>query len=106
MSGSPGALDARSGLEGRRIPRTRLAARLGDALEEGHLILIAGGGCGKTTVLEEAVRATGWPVAWVTCSTVEQAPGALLMRIVDALAKATPGAADALAERLGVGIER
>jgi ATP/maltotriose-dependent transcriptional regulator MalT/DNA-binding SARP family transcriptional activator len=106
MSASPSATDARSAQQGKSIPRDRLVGRLGDALEGGDLILTAGGGCGKTTVLEQAVRATGRPVAWVGCSEVDRAPGALLMRIVGALADAAPGASDALAERLGVGIER
>jgi LuxR family transcriptional regulator, maltose regulon positive regulatory protein len=106
MSGSPGAMEARSASQGRIIPRGRLATTLGDALESGGLIVTAGGGCGKTTVLDQAVSASGRPVAWIGCSEVERAAGALLMRLVGALAEAAPGATDAIAERLAVGIER
>jgi ATP/maltotriose-dependent transcriptional regulator MalT/DNA-binding SARP family transcriptional activator len=102
---SPGAMDARSEASGRSILRSRLAARLTAALDEGSVILTAGGGCGKTTVLDQALREAP-AVAWLNCSPAERAPGTLLLRIVDAIAEATPGASDALAERLNVGVER
>jgi ATP/maltotriose-dependent transcriptional regulator MalT len=38
-----------------RIPRPAVAARLAAALEEGHLLLVAGAGFGKTMALEEAL---------------------------------------------------
>jgi ATP/maltotriose-dependent transcriptional regulator MalT/DNA-binding SARP family transcriptional activator len=106
MTGSsPGAVDARPVAQGRSISRGRIAARVADALEAGSVILTAGGGCGKTTVLDEAMR--GSPaVAWISCSPAERAPGTLMLRIVNAVATAAPGASDALAERLGTGIER
>jgi LuxR family maltose regulon positive regulatory protein len=106
MSGtSPGALDARPVAQGRSIQRSRLATRVKAAIDAGSVILTAGGGCGKTTVLDQALTDTP-AVAWITCSPADRAPGTLLLRIVEAIAAAAPGASDALAERLGVGIER
>jgi ATP/maltotriose-dependent transcriptional regulator MalT len=105
MTRSPGALDERLDQKGREIPRGRLAARAAEALDSGSLILTAGGGCGKTTVLDQALRDAP-AVAWISCSPAERAPGTLLLRIVEAIAGAVPGASDALVERLGVGVGR
>jgi ATP/maltotriose-dependent transcriptional regulator MalT/DNA-binding SARP family transcriptional activator len=87
------------------ISRPRLAGRIGDALESGCVVLTAGGGCGKTTILEQALAESS-PVAWVRCSGTEYAPGALLMRVLDAIAEAVPGAADVRAERLATATEQ
>jgi ATP/maltotriose-dependent transcriptional regulator MalT/DNA-binding SARP family transcriptional activator len=102
---SPGATGARPEASGRSILRSRLAARVRSALDEGSVILTAGGGCGKTTVLDQALREAP-AVAWISCSPADRAPGTLLLRIVDGIAAVAPGASDALAERLGVGTER
>ena len=56
MTKTPGAVDERLDQKGREIPRGRLAARVADALDTGSVILTAGGGCGKTTVLDQALR--------------------------------------------------
>ncbi|MGV1049707.1 MAG: BTAD domain-containing putative transcriptional regulator [Solirubrobacterales bacterium] len=82
------------------ISRSRLAGRVRDALGSGSVLLTAAAGYGKTTVLEQALSQTGRPSAWISCSDAERAPGILLMRILDAIARAAPGASDALAERL------
>jgi ATP/maltotriose-dependent transcriptional regulator MalT/DNA-binding SARP family transcriptional activator len=104
MNTTPGALDERSARVGRTIPRVRLAARIGDALETGSLIVTAGAGYGKTTALEQGL---GERVAvWLSCSQAERAPGTLLMRIVKGVAGAAPGASDAVAERLASGTQR
>ncbi len=89
---------------GRLVARPRLAARVRDALDTGALLLTAGAGCGKTTLLEQALLAA--PTAWVSCSDAERAPGALLARIIDAVATSVPGASDALAERLAAAPDR
>ena len=102
---SPGAVDARSVAQGRSISRNRVAARVANALDAGSVILTAGGGCGKTTVLDQALTESP-AVAWINCSPAERAPGTLLLRVVEAIAAAAPGASDALAERLSTGIER
>jgi ATP/maltotriose-dependent transcriptional regulator MalT/DNA-binding SARP family transcriptional activator len=106
-STSPGALEARpEAAKGSSIPRERLASRLGAALDAGSVVITAGAGSGKTTALDQAVRRAGMPVVWIACSDAERAAGSLLMRIVSGVAEAAPGASDALAERLAVGIER
>jgi DNA-binding SARP family transcriptional activator len=64
------------------------------------VILTAGAGYGKTTILEQALRDQSRPVAWISCSETERAAGTLLMRLLDAIARVAPGASDALAERL------
>ena len=89
---------------GRLVARPRLAARVRDAIDTGALLLTAGAGCGKTTLLEQALLAA--PTAWVSCSDAERAPGALLARIIDAVATSVPGASDALAERLAAAPDR
>jgi DNA-binding SARP family transcriptional activator/tetratricopeptide (TPR) repeat protein len=91
---------------GGRISRTRLARRVRDALELGDVLLTAGAGCGKTTILDQALREAPTRIAWISCSDTERAPGTLLMRILDAIARAAPGASDALAERLAAAPEQ
>jgi DNA-binding SARP family transcriptional activator/tetratricopeptide (TPR) repeat protein len=76
------------------------------ALDSGSLVVTAGAGCGKTTILEESLAGERRSVAWIRCSERERAPGVLLMRIVDAIADAAPGASDVLAERLATAPEQ
>src|SRR3954462_6775488 len=104
MSTPPGALDARSGTEGKGVIRARLVGQLGDALRSGSVLLVAGAGFGKTTLLEQAVIGKA-RVAWVSCTDAERAAGTLFTRIAEALARAAPGTTDALAERLSTGLE-
>ncbi len=103
MRRTPGATDARLESEGRIVRRDRLAARIGGALDAGSVIITAGAGSGKTTILEQALR--GRAVAWVSCSAAERAPGALFMRLISAIADAAPGASDAFTEQLARGAE-
>ncbi len=77
-----------------------MAARLARVLDDGHLLLVAGAGFGKTMALEEALELRGGAVAWVRCAELDRDPGRLLADIVRALAQAVPGAADVLGERL------
>jgi DNA-binding SARP family transcriptional activator len=104
MTTLPGDLDERLEHQGRTITRSRLAARVATALESGSVIITAGAGSGKTTILEQALDAR--TAAWLSCSDGERTPGTLLMRIVQALAGAAPGTTDAMAERLAAGLER
>ena len=83
-----------------RIPRPAVAARLAAALEEGHLLLMAGAGFGKTMALEDALEQRAGEAAWVRCAELDRDPGRLLADVVQALARAAPGAADVLGERL------
>jgi LuxR family transcriptional regulator, maltose regulon positive regulatory protein len=103
MTRTPGAVEARPETMGRTVRRPRLAARIGRALETGSVMITAGAGSGKTTVLEQAME--GRAAAWLSCSEGERAPGTLLMRIVDAVADTAPGASDAVAERVATGVQ-
>lgn len=70
------------------------------------MLLTAGAGYGKTTVLEQALGEAARPAAWIRCSATERAPETLLSRILEAVANAAPGASDALVERLAFPAER
>jgi DNA-binding SARP family transcriptional activator len=83
-----------------RIPRPAVAARLARALDDGHLLLVAGAGFGKTMALEDALALRGGAAAWVRCAELDRDPGRLLADVVRALSSAAPGAADVLGERL------
>ena len=72
------------------IPRERLSERVRAALAEGDVVLTAGAGFGKTTLLEQALAGSTAPVAWISGSEADRNPGLLLMRIVRALALAGP----------------
>jgi ATP/maltotriose-dependent transcriptional regulator MalT len=100
-----GAVDERLDHQGRTIPRPRLAAAIARALDSGNMIITAGAGFGKTTVLEQALAGRKTPVAWVNCSERERGPGILVTAIINAISRVAPGATDAMAERLATGIE-
>lgn len=89
-----------------RVARPRLASRLSAALDAGSVLLTAPAGFGKTTALEEALRERGTPSAWISCTAAERGPGRLLIRLIDALRHAAPGAADVFGERLSLGVEQ
>jgi ATP/maltotriose-dependent transcriptional regulator MalT/DNA-binding SARP family transcriptional activator len=93
-------------VQGGRISRPRLAGRLSDALDAGSVMLTAGAGCGKTTILEQVLSEMPGPAAWVSCSERDRDPGALLIGVVRAIAVAVPGAADTVEERLAAASER
>ena len=50
--------------------------------------------------LEDALAYRGGATAWVRCAELDRDPGRLLADLVHALARAVPGAADVLGERL------
>ncbi|HEY7266560.1 MAG TPA: BTAD domain-containing putative transcriptional regulator [Solirubrobacterales bacterium] len=105
MTRTPGALDERSDRVGRTIARPKLAARINGALQSGNVILTAGAGFGKTTILEQALADRSTPVAWISCTDRERGPGILVNEIIDTISRAVPGTTDAMAERLATGIE-
>lgn len=70
------------------------------AIESGALLVAAGPGFGKTTLLGQVVGKRGRAVAWVECTDADRDPGRLLLDIVGGIKRAMPGAADAFAERL------
>src|SRR4051794_806171 len=82
------------------VTRARLITVVREALEVGGVLLTAGPGYGKTTVLEQALSDGTRRVAWLSCTETERAEGTLLMRILDRVGRVAPGATDALAERL------
>jgi ATP/maltotriose-dependent transcriptional regulator MalT len=57
---------------GDRVSRPRLANRVGEALGVGDVLLIAGAGYGKTSILEESLSGVSSPVAWISCSVTER----------------------------------
>lgn len=83
-----------------QIERAALVERLSTALESGDVLLTAGAGYGKTTALEQALDAFCPNAAWVRCTPDDADPGHLLVRLLDALHRAVPGAVDVLRERL------
>jgi ATP/maltotriose-dependent transcriptional regulator MalT len=89
-----------------RVSRPRLAGRVGDALGVGDVLLIAGAGCGKTLILEEALSGVSNPVAWIRCSVTERETGVLLLRILDEISRVAPGASNALVDGLAAAPEQ
>jgi DNA-binding SARP family transcriptional activator len=86
----------------RILSRPALAARARESIDEGSLLVIAGAGFGKTTLLREAVGEGRLAAAWLSCTPAERDPGALLLRGVGALRAAAPGVAAAFSERLAM----
>jgi len=70
------------------------------------VLLTAGPGYGKTTLLEQALGDQARPVAWIGCSQSERASGRLLTGILDAISAVAPGVSDALAEHLALAPEQ
>ena len=93
-------------VQGGRILRPRLVARMRDALETGSVLLTAGAGCGKTTIVDEVLAEMPGSAAWVSCSERDRDPGALLIDVVRATAAAVPGAAETVEEGLATASER
>jgi DNA-binding SARP family transcriptional activator len=89
-----------------RIARPALAQLLNRALDAGPVLLIAGGGCGKTVALEEALSRRGVTSVWVGCDEGDRDAGRLVRRFADELRHAVPGAVDPFVERLAVAQER
>ena len=83
-----------------RIARPRLVALARRALESGSLLITAGAGYGKTTLLEQALDEGGHPWAWIGCTETDRDSGALLAKLLTSVSAAVPGALGELAERL------
>lgn len=83
------------------IERTGVTGLIIGGLEGGSVLLIAGAGYGKTTALRQALDRSGSAAAWVRCGDAGADAGRLLGLVLDAVARACPGAADAIAEQLG-----
>lgn len=81
-----------------RIPREELVERVRAGLDAGSVLLVAGAGFGKTTILERALE--GRHAVWVSCAESDAHKGHLLSKLMDGLRAAVPGAIDVLAERV------
>src|SRR4051794_15653215 len=82
------------------LPRTRLTARIADALDGGAVLLMAPAGYGKTVALTDALNERDSAAAWVPCTPADRDPGRLLQRLIAALAAAPPGVGEPIGERL------
>lgn len=83
-----------------KVDRPRLSERIRTALDSGSLLLTAGAGFGKTTVLEQALE--DMAAAWVPVTAAERDPGALLLRIAAGISRTVPGAGGMLGEALAL----
>ena len=88
-----------------RIARTALAERVAGALDRGSVLLVAGAGYGKTTLLEDALALRDGPSAWAPLSDREREAGRLLVTLLAALDAELPGVGAPLLERLAAGAE-
>jgi LuxR family maltose regulon positive regulatory protein len=71
------------------VPRRRLLEKIG-AHDEPVVVLAAGPGYGKTTLLGQLQRAQDRPVAWLSLDRTDNDPTVLLSYLVAALALAVP----------------
>jgi ATP/maltotriose-dependent transcriptional regulator MalT/DNA-binding SARP family transcriptional activator len=78
---------------------------LADALEDGHALLLAGAGYGKTMALEEAIELADRRSVWLGCRDVGGEAGPLLVSAVEGLRATLPGLADVVGDRLASGAE-
>ena len=83
------------------VERPALVERVSAALDRGGLVVVAGAGYGKTTLLEDALRARPEPVAWAGVQTGDRDAGRLLVTLLQALDVAVPGVAGAQLEQPG-----
>lgn len=67
------------------LRRTRLESRLLQALETGHVLIVAPPGAGKTTLLSQVAAATGLQVAWYSAGAEESDATVLVHYLARAL---------------------
>ncbi|MET0276145.1 MAG: LuxR family transcriptional regulator, partial [Acidimicrobiia bacterium] len=79
--------------------------RINDASHCRVIALVAGAGCGKTTLLLEAANADPRPVAWVPLTTSDDDPAALLARVAAALDEIEPISSRVRAQLTAPGID-
>jgi ATP/maltotriose-dependent transcriptional regulator MalT/DNA-binding SARP family transcriptional activator len=83
-----------------RIERPRVAGLVADALETGHLLVVADAGYGKTTALEQGLEQLARASAWVRCVAADRDAAQLLLDLIGAVRAAVPGAADVMGEHV------
>jgi DNA-binding SARP family transcriptional activator/ATP/maltotriose-dependent transcriptional regulator MalT len=88
-----------------RIARPALARGIGDALDAGSVLLVAGAGYGKTMALEEAIAYSPRRTVWISCRDAGGEAGRVLMGTVDGLRATVPGLIDVVSERFGASSE-
>src|SRR5262249_20795473 len=88
-----------------RIARPALARRIGDALDAGSALLVAGAGYGKTMALEEAIAYSARRTVWISCRDAGGEAGRVLMGTVDGLRATAPGLIAVVSERFGASSE-
>jgi LuxR family maltose regulon positive regulatory protein len=86
--------------------RRDLVDRVLDGLDRGHVVLEAGAGYGKTTLVAQALRRRSGPVAWLGCRSDNTAPGQFVLELAAAIERAAPGTLARPAEdlRRGTGV--
>lgn len=72
------------------VVRSRLLARLDEALQRKLTLVSAPAGFGKTTLLNEWVAASAHPVAWLSLDEADNDPYRLLMHLIAALQTLMP----------------
>ncbi|MFN8160872.1 MAG: BTAD domain-containing putative transcriptional regulator [Solirubrobacterales bacterium] len=89
-----------------RIARPALAKRVCEGLERGSVMLVAGAGYGKSTVIEEALELTGNPSVWLRCGEASREPARLLSELVERVRSAVPGLGGTVGDALNAPLER
>jgi ATP/maltotriose-dependent transcriptional regulator MalT len=82
------------------VARPSLRGRLTAALDRGSVLIVAGAGYGKTTVLEQTLAGRDRLKAWVSCASFGGDAGLLLLALIERVRRTVPGSVDVLVERL------
>ena len=82
------------------VPRPRLVDRLTEALAGELTVVCAPAGFGKTVVLADWARRSGWPVAWLSLDTADNDPVRFWRHVAAALGSGRAGAAQRLTDLL------
>ena len=83
------------------VPRPRLIARLNEGIRRKLILVKAGAGFGKTTLLSEWASQSTIPVAWVSLEESDNVPARFWRYFVAALQTVHPGISDRVVTALG-----
>jgi len=84
-----------------QVLRPRLTAHLDEGLARGLILVCAPAGYGKTVLLADWARRSGYPVAWLSLDAGDNDPARFWRHAVAALDWARPGIGDRVAPLLG-----
>jgi len=84
-----------------QVLRPRLTAHLDEGLARGLILVCAPAGYGKTVLLADWARRSGYPVAWLSLDSGDNDPARFWRHAVAALDWARPGIGDRVAPLLG-----